>query len=85
MLAQGADDRVFRLLKSLGFYLWHPALELRTDKGEWSLLRGLKEFREHLGGELTITLLAGIGKGIEVHEINDDWVTQSIAWLKQHI
>jgi hypothetical protein len=34
-------------------------------------------------GELTITLLSAIGKGIEVHEINDTWVTESIAWLKQ--
>jgi 3-dehydroquinate synthase len=49
------------------------------------VLQGLADFREHLGGELTITLLAGIGKGIEVHEINDDWVTQSSAWLKQRI
>jgi 3-dehydroquinate synthase len=42
----------------------------------------LREFREHLGGVLTITLLSAIGKGIEVHEINDQWVTESIAWLK---
>ena len=47
------------------------------------MLQGLAEFREHLGGELTITLLSAIGKGIEVHELNDTWVTESIAWLKQ--
>ena len=32
---------------------------------------GLREFREHLGGELTVTLLADIGRGIEVHEIDE--------------
>ena len=34
------------------------------------MLAGLEEFREHLGGELTITLLKEIGQGVEVHEMN---------------
>ena len=33
----------------------------------WLILRGIEEFREHLGGELTITLLRDIGRGEEVH------------------
>jgi 3-dehydroquinate synthase len=33
------------------------------------VLKGLEEFREHLGGELTLTMLRGIGAGVEVHEI----------------
>ena len=33
-------------------------------------LRGLREFREHLGGELTITLLRDIGRGEEVHQMD---------------
>ena len=32
--------------------------------------KGLDEFREHLGGELTITLIQGIGEGIEVHAMD---------------
>ena len=58
MLPAGGEDRVHALLKRLGFHLWHPALESRDAEGHWLLLRGLQEFREHLGGELTITLLA---------------------------
>lgn len=85
LLPAGDDVRVHRLLTSLGFKLWNDQLETRNAKGTLAVLQGLADFREHLGGELTITLLAGIGKGIEVHEIHDDWVTQSIAWLKQHI
>jgi 3-dehydroquinate synthase len=35
------------------------------------ILQGLEEFREHLGGDLTITLLRSIGKGLEAHEVNE--------------
>ena len=42
------------------------------------ILRGLEEFREHLGGELTITLLKAIGQGCEVHEVNLPKVIESI-------
>lgn len=45
------------------------------------VLRGLEEFREHLGGELTVTLLKGIGRGIEVHEMNADKIVEAIAEL----
>jgi 3-dehydroquinate synthase len=83
MLPRGDDDRVFRLLKALGFFLWHPALELRTPSGEWSLLRGLEEFREHLGGELTITLLRAIGRGEEVHRMDADEILQAMGWLRR--
>ena len=45
------------------------------------LFRGLTEFREHLGGELTLTLLKGIGKRIEVHEVNLLLYRQAISLL----
>ena len=44
---------------------------------------GLREFREHLGGELTVTLLSDIGVGVEVHEIDEALMLQAIAWLKE--
>ncbi len=34
------------------------------------LIAGMNEFREHLGGKLTIMLLKEIGKGEEVHELD---------------
>lgn len=83
MLPAGGEDRVHALLKRLGFQLWHAALESRDADGQWLLLRGLKEFREHLGGELTITLLRDIGVGEEVHEMNADAILRSLAWLRQ--
>jgi 3-dehydroquinate synthase len=82
MLPTGLEERIFRLLKGLGFYLWHPALERRDAQGRWLVLDGLREFREHLGGELTITLLRDIGHGEEVHVMDEDEVLRAIAWLR---
>lgn len=82
LLAPGIEDRVAALLELLGFRLWHPALDARASDGSNPLLEGLQEFREHLGGDLTITMLTDIGTGIEVHEMDEDRVLQSIVWLK---
>jgi 3-dehydroquinate synthase len=71
------------VLKRLGFALWHDALRQKNQKGQLSLLQGLADFQEHLGGELTVTLLADIGHGIEVHEMNAEMVGRSIDWLQQ--
>jgi 3-dehydroquinate synthase len=82
LLPPGEDARVCRLLKTLGFSLWHDALFISDADGGLAVLAGLREFQEHLGGELTITLLAGIGHGVEVHEIDHALVEQAIAWLR---
>jgi 3-dehydroquinate synthase len=43
----------------------------------------LADFQKHLGGELTITLLSDIGRGVEVHEMDAELVGSSIDWLRQ--
>ncbi len=83
MLPAGGDERVRTLLKRLGFHLWHAALESRDAAGQWLLLRGLEEFREHLGGELTITLLRDLGVGEEVHRMDPAEILRSLAWLRR--
>lgn len=82
LLPAGEDLRVYRLLERLGFSLWHDALDLRDAAGERLLRKGLEEFREHLGGELTITLLSAIGTGVEVHEIDARLVDAALDWLR---
>lgn len=82
LLPAGEDARVAALLEHLGFRIWHPALEATDAAGASLLLRGLDEFREHLGGELTITLLSALGTGVEVNEMRADLVADSMAWLK---
>jgi 3-dehydroquinate synthase len=83
MLPAGGEERVHALLKRLGFHLWHPALESRDAEGQWQLLRGLQEFREHLGGELTITLLRDIGVGEEVHQMDTQEILRALVWLRR--
>jgi 3-dehydroquinate synthase len=83
LLAAGEDERVVRLLETLGFTLWHDALTGRDAQRRLAILQGLADFQEHLGGELTITLLAGIGRGVEVHAIDTRAVAQCIDWLEQ--
>jgi len=82
LLSAGEETRICFLLEHLGFKLWHAALEKRNTDGQLELMGGLQEFREHLGGELTITLLSDIGVGVEVHEMDNDMVLESIQWLK---
>jgi len=43
----------------------------------------LREFREHLGGELSVTLLREIGRGEEVHAMDEAEILRAIAWLRQ--
>ena len=83
LLPEGEDERVIRILERLGFTLWHDALRQKNPKGQLSLMQGLADFQEHLGGELTITLLADIGRGVEVHEMNAERINRCIDWLQQ--
>ncbi len=74
--------RILNLLEQLGFNLFSDEL-LNTDaNGQLQVLAGLEEFREHLGGELTITLLKEIGQGVEVHEMNLPKVIEAIHELQ---
>jgi hypothetical protein len=83
LLAEGDWRRILALLSRLGFSLYAP--ELSQYLGDRSDPRcpliGLDEFREHLGGELTVMLLEGIGRGIEVHEIDEARMIASITRL----
>lgn len=56
--------RIVTLLLDLGFKLDEPTL------GDLDIEQALAEFREHLGGDLCITLLTGAGRAIEVNEID---------------
>ena len=82
LLAPGEDERIARLLERVGFRLWHRSLDLRDEQGRRRVLAGLNDFREHLGGELTITLLGDIGRGIEVHEMEETLIERAIRWLR---
>lgn len=75
--------RLIHLSKKLGFKIYTPEMELTDQHSKNIMIAGLEEFREHLGGELTIMLLQKIGKGIEVHEMNDELVLKAVSLLKE--
>ncbi len=57
-------------LKQSGFALWFDEIEKRDPSGDRAVFAGLREFQEHLGGELCVTYPRGIGARHEVHEID---------------
>ena len=76
-------NNIIDVLKSLGFAVTHPLMEVKDDHS--LVLKGLNEFREHLGGKLTIMLLKQIGKGEEVNQLDTQTLHEASEWLKnQH-
>lgn len=72
-LSESALTRVLNLILAFGLDITHPLLHANEN----TLLQGLNEFREHLGGQLTIMLLRDIGKGEEVHEMDASLVVKA--------
>jgi len=82
-LDAASADRVLALLEKLGFELFANELLNVDSDNNLMVLKGLEEFREHLGGRLTITLLNAIGQGFEAHEMNLPRVVESIYELQE--
>jgi 3-dehydroquinate synthase len=82
LLSAEALERICTLLEGLGLALFHPLLAA-TQQGELAILRGLDEFREHLGGRLTVTLLTRIGECQEVSEMDRAGIEQAIDVLER--
>jgi 3-dehydroquinate synthase len=70
-------EQIIRLIERVGFATY-TAEFMQAEL----LLAGLEEFREHLGGELTVTLVPEIGRKIEVHEMQPKLITAALAELK---
>ena len=57
-------------LEQSGFRLWFDEFDRRDARGVREVFQGLRDFQEHLGGELTVTFPLGVGARHEVHEID---------------
>lgn len=73
---------ILDVMKEIGFDL---SLPLHSEKEVDQLLAGIEEFREHLGGRLTITLISGLGKKHDVHEIDRSIMKRSIEQLNHQM
>jgi 3-dehydroquinate synthase len=83
VLDNAVAKRVIDVLVALRLPVWDDAMMAPGADGRPALLAGLQEFREHLGGELHITLLRGIGKSYEVTEMDEALLLESIEALRQ--
>jgi len=61
---------------AIGFDL---SLPVESEEEIQSLLDGIEEFREHLGGQLTITLISDLGIKHDVHTIDMMLMAQAIT------
>jgi len=85
LLSRSEWQRILNTLKVLGFTLYVPQLGAHLDDPlhPQSVFRGLNEFREHLGGQLTLMLLNSIGRGVEVHAVDFGLYRKAIDLLRE--
>ncbi|MFS4456892.1 3-dehydroquinate synthase [Maribacter sp. 2304DJ31-5] len=69
---------ILDVMLAIGFDLSLPVSSASEILG---LLNGIEEFREHLGGQLTITLISEIGKKQDVHTIDMEVMSQAVQQL----
>jgi 3-dehydroquinate synthase len=82
LLKKEVAEEILSLITTIGFTLWSDYLDTE-ERGVPVVLAGLEEFREHLGGQLTITLIPGIGKKVEVHEMDEDAILRAMNSLRR--
>lgn len=75
-------ERAMQLLEALGFDLFANELLHVDSENSLLVLEGLEEFREHLGGQLAVTLLQAIGRGFEAREMDLAKVIEAIYELR---
>ena len=84
-LDTGAADRLFRGLVQSGFTLWHEVLDRRDAEGRLRVLAGLDRFREHLGGQLCVTMPNGLGRSMEISEMDSVAIAASLQELHERV
>lgn len=76
-------DRIDKGLRESGFALWFEELDLRDASGSRQVFAGLRDFQEHLGGELCVTFPKGIGARFEINSIDLGVMESAFAELKR--
>ena len=82
LLPEAVAERILGVIRGLGFELFAPVREIRSSSGRQDMLDGLEEFREHLGGRLTIPMIRAPGDRLEVHEMDGAVVKASFDELR---
>ncbi|MBV9614469.1 MAG: 3-dehydroquinate synthase [Ktedonobacteraceae bacterium] len=79
-------QRILDLFLALGLAIYTRELSLHLHERNdlRCIFSGLQEFREHLGGQLTLPLLECIGHATEIHEVDEQAMIRSIALLEKY-
>ncbi len=85
MLPERDWQRIVDILLALGLSVYIPELgqHLENPDDDRCVLRGLAEFREHLGGRLTIMMVRAIGDAFDVNEIDVAVMIRAIEILRE--
>lgn len=73
-------EQTLDCLQNMGLNLNHATLQESEV-----LFAGLEEFRQHLGGRLTLTMLQDVGKPLEIHEVDEQAMRECIAQLASSV
>ena len=69
---------ICRAIQHCGLPIYHPFLDQRYDE----LLSGLSEFRQHLGGALTLAMPKPLGNLTNIHHIDHECLQKSIQQIR---
>lgn len=82
LLPEADFEAIVGALQAAGLPVWSSVMERAGADGLPDVLAGLEEFREHLGGQLSVTLPRGIGRACEVHDMERAVVLDAMATLR---
>ena len=82
LLSAADTERILNIIQGLGFELFAPIREIHGTSGRQDMLDGLEEFREHLGGRLSIPMIRAPGVRLEIHEVDGAIVKSAVAELE---
>lgn len=83
MLSRREVTMVIQAMKDCDLPIWDRQLLEKDSKGGLKVLKGLQEFREHLGGILTLTMPDGLGSMTEIHSLPDKIINRSVRELQK--
>jgi len=81
-LTMAEAEVILGILAGVGFQLDDPELATRDAQGRRAVLVGLEQFREHLGGVLTLAMPMGLGHQEDLTTFDPDLFEAALARLQ---
>ena len=82
-LSPAEADLGLGVLAKAGFRLWDEILDLRDAQGQRLVYAGLEQFREHLGGELTLAMPDGLGQQRDINDFDLSACERALVRLRR--